>query len=90
MFLGIEGEAILFDLSAKGICVSTGSACSASNLKASYVLKALDLDENNLNSNIRFSLGKNNTRKEIDYTIKALKETVKRLRSFSPIKFTKK
>jgi cysteine desulfurase len=90
MFLGIEGEAILFDLSAKGICVSTGSACSASNLKASYVLKAMDLDENNLNSNIRFSLGKNNTKKEIDYTIKVLKETVKRLRSFSPIKFIKK
>ncbi|MCX6798176.1 MAG: cysteine desulfurase family protein [Candidatus Falkowbacteria bacterium] len=86
MFHGIEGEAILMDLSLKGICVSTGSACSAHNLKTSYVLQALGLSLNDLNSNIRFSLGKYNTKAEIDYTVKCLKETVKRLRSFSPIK----
>lgn len=86
MFGSIEGEAILMDLSAKGICVSTGSACSATNLRASYVLRAIGLDKNNLNSNIRFSLGRFNTKKEIDYTVKCLKDTVKRLRSFSPIK----
>jgi len=86
MFGSIEGEAILMDLSFKGICVSTGSACSATDLRASYVLKAIGLDKNNLNSNIRFSLGRFNTKKEIDYTIKCLKDTVKRLRSFSPIK----
>lgn len=86
MFHGIEGEAILMDLSLKGICVSTGSACSAHNLKTSYVLQAIGLSLNNLNSNIRFSLGKHNTKAEVDYTVKCLKETVKRLRSFSPIK----
>lgn len=86
MFHGIEGEAILMDLSLKGICVSTGSACSAHNLKTSYVLQAIGLSLNNLNSNIRFSLGKHNTKVELDYTVKCLKETVKRLRSFSPIK----
>jgi len=86
MFHSIEGEAILIDLSLKGICVSTGSACSAHNLKTSYVLQALGLSLNDLNSNIRFSLGKHNTKAEIDYTVKCLKETVKRLRSFSPIK----
>ncbi len=86
MFGKVEGEAILIDLSFKGIYVSTGSACSAVDLKASYVLKAIELDKNFLNSNIRFSLGRFNTKKEIDYTIKALKETVERLRSFSPIK----
>ena len=85
MFGSIEGEAILMDLAYKGISVSTGSACSASNLKTSYVLKAIGLKDYDLNSNIRFSLGKYNTKKEIDYTIKALKETVKRLRSFSPL-----
>lgn len=85
-FHGIEGEAILIDISMKGICVSTGSACSATDLRASYVLKAIGLDKNMLNSNIRFSLGRYNTKKEIDYTIKCLKETVKRLRNFSPIK----
>jgi cysteine desulfurase len=85
MFGYIEGEAILLDLSHKGICVSTGSACSATNLKASYVLRAIGLDKNFLNSNIRFTFGRFNTKAEINYTIKALKDTVKRLRSFSPI-----
>lgn len=86
MFGSIEGEAILMDLSYKGICVSTGSACSATNLRASSVLSAIGLDKNFLNSNIRFSFGRFNNKAEIDYTIKALKNTVKRLRSFSPIK----
>ncbi len=86
MFGYVEGEAILMDLTFKGIHVSTGSACSASDLRASYVLKAMGLNKNFLNSNIRFSFGRFNTKKEVDYTIKALKATVKRLRSFSPIK----
>ncbi len=86
MFNQIEGEAILIDLSMKGIHVSTGSACSAIDLKSSHVLRAIGLDKNFLNSNIRFSLGRFNTKKEIDYTIEALKSTVKRLRNFSPIK----
>jgi len=86
MFGKVEGEAILIDLSMKGVHVSTGSACSATDLRASYVLKAIGLQDHYLNSNIRFSLGRYNTKKEIDYTIKALKETIERLRSFSPIK----
>jgi len=84
-FRRIEGEAILMDLSFKGIYVSTGSACSAQNLKVSATLKALGLDSADLNSNIRFSLGRYNTQAEIDYTVKCLKDTVKRLRQFTPI-----
>lgn len=86
LFRNIEGEAILIDLSDKGIEVSTGSACSASNLKSSYVLSAIGLKEEELNSNIRFSLSKKTTKEEIDYTIIQLKKITKRLRSFSPIK----
>lgn len=86
MFRRIEGEAILMDLSTKGICVSTGSACSATNLKASSVLSAIGQEDFNLNSNIRFTLGKYTTKEEIDYTVEALKDTIKRLRSFTPIK----
>jgi cysteine desulfurase len=82
----IEGEAILMDLSTQGIYVSTGSACSAHNLKSSYVLSAIGLADYDLNSNIRFSLGRYNTKKEIDITVAALKKTVKRLRAFSPVK----
>ncbi|MBU1934535.1 aminotransferase class V-fold PLP-dependent enzyme, partial [Patescibacteria group bacterium] len=86
LFRRIEGEAILMDLSTKGICVSTGSACSAINLKASGVLQAIGLEDYHLNSNIRFSLGKFTTKEEIDYTVSCLVDTVKRLRSFTPIK----
>ncbi|MCX6795648.1 MAG: cysteine desulfurase family protein [Candidatus Falkowbacteria bacterium] len=85
MFGYVEGEAILIDLSYKGIFVSTGSACSATNLKASSVLAAIGLSKHFLNSNIRFSLGKETTEKEIDYTIKMVTETVGRLREFSPV-----
>ena len=86
MFDKIEGEAILMDLSFKGICVSTGSACSAQNLRTSATLRALGISEDYLNSNIRFSLGKYNNKKEIDYTLKALKATVERLRKFTAVK----
>ena len=85
MFSYVEGEAILMDLTFRNIYVSTGSACSASDLRSSYVLKALGLNKNFLNSNIRFSFGRFNTKAEVDYTIMALKGAVKRLRSFSPI-----
>lgn len=85
MFRRIEGEAILMDLSTKDICVSTGSACSSDKLKASSILKAIGLEKNDLNSNIRFTLGKFNTKEEIDYTVDCLVDTVKRLRSFTPI-----
>ncbi|MEI6835854.1 MAG: cysteine desulfurase family protein [Candidatus Falkowbacteria bacterium] len=86
LFSRIEGEAILMDLSMKGICVSTGSACSAHNLKTSYVLQAVGLTLDNLNSNIRFTLGKFNEKRELDYTVEALKKTIRRLRKFTPIK----
>lgn len=86
MFKHVEGEAILMDLSQKGISVSTGSACSASDLRSSYVLRAMGLSDHYLNSNIRFSLSKYNTKKEIDYTVKELVKTVSRLKEFSPIK----
>ncbi len=86
MFHSVEGEAILMDLSFKGVYVSTGSACSATDLRGSYVLQAIGLNKNFLNSNIRFSLGRYNTRSEIDYTVKCLADSIKRLRSFSPIK----
>ncbi len=85
-FEKIEGEAILIELSSKGIEVSTGSACSALNLKSSYVLMALELKDEELNSNIRFTLSKDTSLADIDYTITNLKKIVKRLKSFSPIK----
>lgn len=86
MFKGIEGEAILIDLSLKGIHVSTGSACSAQNLRTSSVIKALGIEDDYMNSNIRFTFGKYNNKKELDYVLNKLVKTVERLRSFTPIK----
>ena len=86
MFKGIEGESILIDLSMAGICVSTGSACSAQNLKVSSVITAMGINPEYMNSNVRFTLGRYTTKKEIDYTIKKLTKTVERLRTFTPIK----
>lgn len=85
-FKGVEGEAILMDLSSKGICVSTGSACGSANLKASHVLNGIGVSGYFIHSNIRFSLGKYNTMEEIDYTVDCLKDTIVRLRKFSAIK----
>jgi cysteine desulfurase len=86
MFKGIEGEAVLIDLSLKGIHVSTGSACSAQNLRTSSVIKALGIEDEYMNSNIRFTFGKYNNKKELDYVLNKLEKTVERLRSFTPIK----
>ena len=86
MFKGIEGESILIDLSMAGICVSTGSACSAQNLKVSSVITAMGIDPKYMNSNVRFTFGRYNTKKEVDYCIKKLIKTVERLRVFTPIK----
>ncbi|PKM91416.1 cysteine desulfurase NifS [Candidatus Falkowbacteria bacterium HGW-Falkowbacteria-1] len=86
MFESIEGEAILIDLSLKGIYVSTGSACSAQNLKVSSVIKAIGVSDEYMNSNIRFTFGRYNNEMEVKYVIKKLIETVNRLRKFSSAK----
>lgn len=86
MFEGIEGEAILIDLSFSGICVSTGSACSAQNLKVSSVITSMGIDPKYMNSNVRFTWGRYNNKKEIDYVIGKLVKTVERLRRFSSVR----
>lgn len=84
-FYGIEGESILLMLNEKGIRVSTGSACSSQSLDPSHVLMAMGIKHEIAHSSIRFTLGKTTTKKEIDYTIKVLKESVKKLRQMSPV-----
>ncbi len=83
-FKNIEGESIMMLLSEKGICVSTGSACSSHSLKTSHVLKALNLIPLEANGTIRISLSKYNTKEEADYFLKNIKTIVKRLRRMSP------
>jgi len=86
----IEGEGILMHLSDKGICVSTGSACSSASLEPSHVLKAIKLRHEIIHGAIRFTLSKYTTEKDIDYTIKTVGSIVKKLRKFSALHEGKK
>lgn len=84
-FKYIEGESILLLLDAKGICVSTGSACSSKSLEPSYVLISTGLDHADAHGSIRVSIGKHNTKEEVDYLIDSVVEVVTKLRSMSPL-----
>lgn len=88
----LEGESILLSLNYKGIAVSSGSACSSDELQASHVLLAIGVPVEFAHGTIRFSLGKDNTKEEIDYTIEAVESVVNRLRTISPLweEFTNK
>lgn len=79
-FESIKGDSLLFNLDLKGICVSSGSACSSGSIDPSHVLKAIKTPENFLNNSLRISIGKYNTKEEVDYLIKNLIEVVNRLR----------
>lgn len=85
-FEGIEGESILLRLDLMGISVSTGSACSSGSLDPSPVIMAICNNPERAHGSIRFSLGRENTEADIDYTIAAVKEIVESLRKISPIK----
>ncbi len=78
-----DGGALLGLLDLRGICVSTGSACSAKTSTPSEVLKAIGLSDEMAHSSIRISLSALNTREEIDYVIQSLKEDVQELRQKS-------
>ncbi len=84
-FRYVEGEGILLHLDAKGICVSTGSACSSQSLKPSHVLTAIGLTADTAHGCIRFTLSRFTTQEEIDYTIKCVKEVIEELRKMSPL-----
>jgi cysteine desulfurase len=77
-------------LSDKGICVSTGSACSSASLEPSHVLRAIKLRHEIIHGAIRFTLSKYTTEKEIEYTIKTVARIVKKLRKFSALHEGKK
>lgn len=81
---GVEGEALLLLLSEKGISVSTGSACNSNLLSPSHVLSAMGISPEKAHGSIRFSLGKDNTKADIDYLLKALSEIVRKLRKMAP------
>ncbi|MGI6362083.1 MAG: cysteine desulfurase NifS [Bacillota bacterium] len=83
-FAGVEGESLLLALDHKGICVSTGSACSSGSLNPSHVLLSLGLSHELAHGSLRLSVSSSNTEAEIDYIIKELPPLVARLRHMSP------
>jgi len=80
----VEGEAILLMLDQKGICASSGSACTSGSLTPSHVLKAMGVPFTFLQGSIRFSLSRYNIEEEIDYIIDTLPHIIDRLREISP------
>lgn len=86
-FMYAEGEAILLYLDALGISVSTGSACSSNTLESSHVLKAIGLKQEQTHGTIRFSIGIDNTKEDIKYTIDSVKEVIAKLRNMNPYRY---
>jgi cysteine desulfurase len=80
----VEGEAILLLLSEKGICASSGSACTSGSLEPSHVLRAMGVPFTCAHGSIRFSLSRFNTDAEIDTVIRELPPIIRRLREISP------
>lgn len=85
-FKYIEGEAILLMLNQKGICASSGSACSSGSLEPSHVLRAMGLPYTTLHGSIRFSLSRYTEEAEIDAVIQVMPAIIERLRALSPFK----
>lgn len=86
IFKKIEGESILINLDLLGIAASSGSACTSGSLASSHVLTAMGYDDLLAHGSIRFSLGKMNSRDDIDELMKHLPQIVEKLRGMSPIK----
>lgn len=83
-FKYVEGEGLMMGFN-KNIALSSGSACTSASLEPSYVLKALGLGDDLAHSSLRFGLSRFTTEEQIDYTIKAVSETVLKLRDMSPL-----
>ena len=84
-FEGIEGESLLLLLDAKGVCASSGSACTSGSLDPSHVLLSLGLPHEVAHGSLRLSIGEYNTMDEIDHIIKVVPEVVSYLRDISPV-----
>ncbi|MDD5209203.1 MAG: cysteine desulfurase NifS [Elusimicrobiales bacterium] len=80
----IEGESILLMISEKGICASSGSACTSGSLEPSHVLMSMAVPQTYAHGSVRFSLSVYNTEEEVDYIIKEFPPIIERLRSISP------
>ena len=84
-FEGIEGESLLLLLDDKGVCASSGSACTSGSLDPSHVLLAIGRVHDVAHGSLRLTLGEDATEADVDYIIAAVKDVVEHLRGFSPV-----
>ncbi len=84
-FLYIEGESMLIMLDMKGICASSGSACTSGSLDPSHVLLAIGLKHEEAHGSLRLTLSEENTKEQMDFVVDNLKQIVARLRDMSPL-----
>lgn len=85
VFECVEGESILLQLDARGICASSGSACSSTSLEPSHVLLAIGLPHEVAHGSVRLSLGEETTEADVDFIIENLTAVVNNLRAMSPL-----
>lgn len=83
-FSYIDGESLLLNLDAKGICASSGSACTSGSTSPSHVLRAIGLTDELARGSLRVTFGEENTKEDVDYLIQNLEEIINRLRTMSP------
>ena len=79
-FIGVDGEALLLNLDIKGICASSGSACTSGSLDPSHVLVAIGLPSEIAQGSLRVTFGDENTKEDVDYLVQSLIEIVEKLR----------
>lgn len=84
-FRFIEGESILLSLDFKGVCASSGSACTSGSLDPSHVLLAIGLPHERAHGSLRLTMGDGSTEEEVDYVIEVLPPIIERLRNMSPL-----
>ena len=84
-FRFVEGESMLIMLDQKGICASSGSACTSGSLDPSHVLLAIGLPHEIAHGSLRMTLSEETTKEDMDYVVDSIKQTVERLRSMSPL-----
>jgi cysteine desulfurase len=84
-FEGIEGESLIYLLDNKGICASSGSACTSGSLDPSHVLLAIGRDRDTARGSLRLTISPETTEEEADYIVNTVKDTVEKLRELSPV-----
>jgi cysteine desulfurase len=85
-FRFIEGESMILELDFNGIAGGTGSACSSPTLEPSHVLRAIGLKHEEAHGSLRLTLGRQNSKEDVDYVLHVLPKVVERLRAISPFK----